>query len=128
MSFRDTKMYSVLNNKCPHCRQGNFWETNNPYNLSRFAKMNNRCPVCNEDFRRETGFYFGATYVSYALTVGFGLVLFFALTFLFNIETVPFLIIFSVSLLILLPVLYRSARLIWINFFVRPQKAEKTVQ
>ena len=125
MSFRDTKLYSVINNKCPHCHEGNFWETSNPYDLSRFAKMNQRCPVCNEDFRRETGFYFGATYVSYALTVAFGLALFVALTVLFDIETIPFLITFSVLLLILLPVFYRTARLIWINFFVKSKNTEK---
>ena len=126
MSFQDTKLYSVLNNKCPHCHQGNFWESSNPYKLSNFAKMNERCPVCNEDFRRETGFYFGATYVSYGLTVGFGLVLYLILGGYYEMDTIPFLITFSVLLFVLLPVLYRSARLIWINFFVNYKEVKKS--
>jgi len=118
MSYQETKIYSVLHNKCPHCHKGNFFETNNPYNLKMFAHMNSRCPVCNEDFKRETGFYFGAVYVSYALTVAFGVGLFVLMSVLFNADTIPFLITFSVSLLILLPVFYRTARLMWINMFV----------
>lgn len=125
MSFQDSQLYSVLKNKCPKCHEGNYWYNSNPYNLEEFAKMNDRCPSCNEDFRREPGYYFGATYVSYALTVAFGLLLFAVLTLLFNIDTVPFLIVFSVSLVILLPVFYRTARLIWINFFVSYKKPEQ---
>jgi hypothetical protein len=123
MSYHDTKLYSILNNKCPHCHKGNFWKTSNPYDLKNFAVMNNRCPVCNEDFKREPGYYFGATYVSYALTVAFGIALYLILAYFFSIETIPFLIIFSVCLIILLPVFYRSARLVWINMFVPYKKS-----
>lgn len=123
MGYKDTKLYSILNNKCPHCHKGNFWETSNPYELGRFAKMNTKCPVCKEDFKREPGYYFGATYVSYALTVAFGVFLYILLAGIFNIDTIPFLIIFSVLLLVLLPVFYRSARLVWINMFVPYKKS-----
>ena len=122
MSYKQTPLYSVLNNKCPHCHEGNFFETNNPYDLKKFAVMNSRCAICNEDFKREPGYYFGATYVSYGLTVGFGVVLYFILAGLYNVETIPFILIFSALLIVLLPVLYRSARLIWIHFFVRYKK------
>lgn len=123
MNYPETKLYSVLNNKCPHCHKGNFFETNNPYNLHKFTVMNNRCTICNEDFRREPGYYFGATYVSYSLTVGFGIVLFIMLCVILNIDAIAYLIIFSTLLVLLLPLFYRYARLIWINFFVSYQKA-----
>lgn len=123
MSYKETKLYSILGNKCPHCHQGNFWEGNNPYDLKKWAKMNPKCPECNEDFKRETGFYFGAVYVSYGFTVGFGIVLYFLLCEAGTMEVVPFLILFSVLLLILLPLFYRSARLTWINFFVHYKKS-----
>ena len=38
------------------------------------------CAVCGEDFARELGFYFGAAYMSYALTVTLWIVLSVALT------------------------------------------------
>src|SRR6187402_982107 len=118
MSYRDSKTYSVLNNKCPNCHKGNFWETSNPYDLKRFARMNEKCPACGEDFRREPGYYFGATYVSYGLTVGFCIDLYLLLDFWLNFDTITFLIAFSVLLFVLMPVFYRTARLIWINMFV----------
>jgi len=118
MNYRESKLYSILNNKCPNCHKGNFWETSNPYDIKRFARMNEQCPVCKEDFRREPGYYFGATYVSYALTVAFGIALFVILCVWQSVDTIPFLIIFSVLLFVLMPVFYRLARIIWINMFV----------
>ena len=80
--------------------------------------MNRRCSHCNEDFIKEPGYYFGASYVSYALTVALGIGLYILLGVVLGIETLPFLIIFSTLLIVLLPVLYRLSRLIWISFFV----------
>jgi hypothetical protein len=114
----NSKVYSILYNKCPHCHNGNFFQTSNPYALKTFGVMNKRCSYCNEDFIREPGYYFGATYVSYALTVGMGIGLFLLLVGVFKMETVPFLFAFSSLLIALLPLLYRCSRLIWINFFV----------
>ncbi len=121
MGYHDTKLYSILNNKCPKCREGNFFEVNNPYNLKEFAKMNSKCPVCGENFKRETGFYFGAAYISYGLTVGFGVSLYLLLCTWLNVETLPYLITFSTLLIILMPIFYRYARIIWIHLFVRPK-------
>ncbi len=123
MNYPQSKLYSIVNNKCPHCHKGNFFETNNFYNLKLFSNMNDRCPSCNEDFRREPGYYFGATYVSYGLTVGFGIVLFLLFCVVLNASTTAFLWTFSTLLIALLPVFYRLARLVWINFFVNYKKA-----
>lgn len=125
MNYPQTKLYSVLKNKCPRCHQGNFFETNDPYNLKSFSRMNARCPLCNEDFQREPGYYFGATYVSYGLTVGFGIALFVLFCVVFNFETIPFLLIFTALLILLLPLFYRFARLIWINLFVNFKEVRK---
>jgi uncharacterized protein (DUF983 family) len=122
MKYHETKMYSILNNRCPHCHKGNYFETNNFYDLKRFDKMNRKCPVCNEDFLREPGYYFGATYVSYGLTVAFGIGLYIILSVLFDFDTVPYLITFITLLILLLPVFYRLARITWINFFVAYKK------
>ncbi|HEY0031556.1 MAG TPA: DUF983 domain-containing protein [Bacteroidia bacterium] len=123
MKFRESKIYSVLSNKCPHCHKGNFFETNNPYDLKHFAKMNSKCPVCNEDFKREPGYYFGATYVSYALTVGLGIALFLLLCVIFNVNVISYLVLFSLLLLALMPLIFRVSRLIWINLFVKYEKS-----
>jgi uncharacterized protein (DUF983 family) len=119
MSFHDTHFYSILNNKCPRCHEGNFFETNNPYDLKRFARMHSNCQVCQEDLRRETGFYFGAAYVSYGLTVGFGIGLYLLMCTWLNLDILIYLITFSALLIILMPLFYRYSRLIWIHLFVR---------
>jgi uncharacterized protein (DUF983 family) len=118
MEYRKTKMHSILNNKCPHCSKGDFFQTNNAYDLKRFSIMNHTCSHCQENFIKEPGYYFGAAYVSYALTVGLGIVLYLLLGVGFEIGINSFLIIFSSLLIILLPFLYRISRLIWINLFV----------
>ncbi|MEO6903951.1 MAG: DUF983 domain-containing protein [Bacteroidia bacterium] len=126
MSFKKNKIYSILNNKCPRCHEGSFFETNNPYDLKKFGRMNSNCAVCNENFKRETGFYFGAAYVSYGLTVAFGIGLYLLLDVLFHMETLHFLIIFTILLIILLPIFYRLARIIWINMFVKYSAFKKS--
>ena len=116
--FQATKLYSIVSASCPRCHKGDFFETRNPYNLHKFDKMHSHCPSCGQDFEIETGFYYGAMYVSYGLTVGFGLLLYAINRFLLGWDDYRFLWGFPVLILLLTPIFYRMARLIWINFFV----------
>jgi len=120
--FKDTRLYSVLFNKCPKCHKGDFFISKNAYNLKTFDKMHKHCPNCNESYIRETGFFVGAMYASYGLTVAYGLALFVIMSVLFKLDIVIFLITFSISLILLLPWIYRKSRLIWINLFVGYKK------
>ena len=54
---------------CLRCREGKLFEK--PLNLkfSGIMKMNKNCPVCGKPTELEVGFYYGTSYVSYALTV-----------------------------------------------------------
>ncbi len=92
------------------------------------AEMNHSCAVCGEDFDREPGFYYGAAYVSYGVTVALWISLFVALTvfdaiglfsFSFDDDPVLFIVLGISLLLILLPLLYRVSRSIWIHIFVK---------
>ncbi len=125
MKYNETVLYSVVNAKCPHCHQGDFFETHNPYNLKKFDKMHHRCPVCNEDFERETGFYYGAMYVSYGLTVAFGVAVYIVICGLLKFDEITFLITFAILQLLLMPVFYRLSRLVWINIFVKYKDTKK---
>ena len=66
----------------------------------------------------ETGFYYGAMYASYGLTVGFGIVLFVIWKYFLGLDELQFLWVFPIVLVVLTPIFYRIARLSWINFFV----------
>src|SRR5689334_21351642 len=62
-------LWSVLNNKCPRCRQGDLFITKSSYNLKNTTKMHEKCPVCGQPTEIEVGFYYGTSYVSYALGI-----------------------------------------------------------
>lgn len=86
------------------------------------------CSHCQERFEPEPGFYFGAAYVSYGLTVALWVAWFVALitfeyigffTWTFAEDAFAFLVGGSLLLVALLPLLYRVSRAIWINMFVK---------
>src|ERR1700710_1231979 len=66
-------LVSVLTNRCPRCRKGDIFKSHNPYALkhSEYIKMHAKCPVCSQPTELEVGFYYGTSYVSYALTVAY---------------------------------------------------------
>lgn len=105
------------------------FEVRNPYRPKTINAMYPTCPVCKADFEREPGFYFGAAYVSYALTVAlwvavlvalytFGALGWITFTGFFDQPEV-FLITGIVTLVLLLPPLQRLSRSIWIHMFLR---------
>src|SRR5215216_2534149 len=73
--LKGTKLYSILNNKCPKCQVGDFFVYKNPFRKD-FAKMHDHCPHCGELFNKEVGFYYGAMYVSYGLNIALGVGMF----------------------------------------------------
>lgn len=117
-SLKGKRMYSILNSKCPICHEGDFYITKNPYDLKNFSKNHERCSVCNHKFEMETGFFYGAMYVSYALAVAFSVSIFVAIAVLFpSSPYYVYLFAILVGLIGLMPVTYRLSRVIWMNFF-----------
>ena len=65
------KLYSIIYNCCPRCQSDKFWPKNNPY---KNILVNNggdigSCNNCKLKYEIEPGFWYGAMYVSYGLTV-----------------------------------------------------------
>lgn len=127
MAKAKNNLLTILGNKCPNCREGNLFIESSAYKKG-MAEMNKSCPVCGENLQREPGFYFGAAYVSYGLTIAIWVALFVALTVFdaiglisFSIGEDPllFIILGVLLLLAMLPLIYRLSRSIWINMFVK---------
>lgn len=63
------QVQNIVMCKCPSCHKGKMFQTNGNPLLFKIPKMNVRCPKCDFKFEREIGFFYGAMYASYALTV-----------------------------------------------------------
>lgn len=119
--------YSIFKEKCPVCHQGEVYESKQIYNFNKFDKMHEKCSHCGHKFEIENGFWYGAMYVSYALTVAFSVATF-ILTYLFYPQASAWLyfgmIVFV--LLALVPITFRLSRMIWMNFFTHydPEKSK----
>ncbi|MEI9956193.1 MAG: DUF983 domain-containing protein [Ferruginibacter sp.] len=110
--------------KCPRCRRGDMFANKNPYHLKETMKMNKVCPVCGQPLNIEVGFYFGSSYVSYALTIALSVTTFvlwwMLLGFSVDDNRIFYWLAANAALLLLLqPYLMRVARTGWLAFFVR---------
>lgn len=89
--------------------------------------MPKKCTKCGQDFEIETGFYYGAMYVSYALTIALIVAVFTAM-YVFDIFSIElFLILDFVVLLLTLPYVFKVSRSIWIALMIKydPTAIEK---
>lgn len=125
--FKGTKLYSIFFNKCPRCQKGRFFEVDNPYNLKQFDDMNNQCPCCGELFEKEPGYYTGAMYVSYAYYVAIIVISFLLFQVLLDLDMYYVLGGLVTLIIVLTPVVFRWARLTWINFFVSFDAKKETL-
>ena len=105
--------------RCPRCREGKLFVKRNPYLLRQTLKMPETCSHCQQDFRIEPGFYFGATYVSYALNIALLVAVGVGLWILWEPTFWRFTILWVGLAIGLTPVLARLARSIWIHGFVK---------
>jgi hypothetical protein len=81
--------------------------------------MHNNCSRCGQSFDPEPGFYQGAMYVSYAFTIGLAFMV--SVVMLLFFSTNPYLItgVLTVILLVLLPVIFRVSRIVWLHLFIK---------
>jgi uncharacterized protein (DUF983 family) len=118
MFKKGSKLYSVLFNKCPRCHEGNFMEENNIFKFKNAYKMYKRCPHCDLKNMMEPSFYYGAMYVTYALTVGISIITFIISTLIFKLNLLESFIPIVIVLILTSPLSLRFSRIIWINIFV----------
>ena len=122
---KGTFWYSVVKQKCPRCQEGDLFVSNNWYSLKNIGALPDHCPVCGQDYKMEDGFFLGATYVSYGLTIAATVPLLAAAYFLFGLEYMQLLPALVVILIIIMPPVLRLSRSIWFNFFVEYEGLEK---
>jgi hypothetical protein len=115
---------TVLTCRCPRCREGKLFKYPTTFRLKRNMEMNKTCPVCGQPTEIEVGFYYGTSYVSYALTVALSVASLMAWWVIIGLSTEDnrffwWLGFNSVFLILLQPWLMRLSRSIWISWFVK---------
>jgi len=119
MFKKGSKAYSIFNNKCPQCNEGDFYVNKSPFHLKDNLKIYDYCSHCKLKYMMEPSFYYGAMYVTYGLTVIICVATFIISFYLFQLNLVQNFISIIIALIVLSPISLRLSRLIWINLFVK---------
>ena len=119
MFKRGTKIYSVLNGKCPRCHEGDFFKYKFTFNPSKITQLHDNCPKCNLRYMMEPSFFYGAMYINYGITVALSVVTFLIASLVFGAALLQSFAAIIVTLLLLTPLNLRLSRIIWINMFVK---------
>lgn len=108
---------ALLHGKCPQCRTGDMFKYPLHTRLFQFNRMNETCPHCGVRLEPEPGFYQGAMYVGYAITIAcIGIVS--AILYLAGHPNEWVYIGTVIGVMILLiPVNYRYSRILYLHFF-----------
>ncbi len=105
-----SQLNAIAQMKCPRCRRGKLF-SHSLFSVKKFQEMHKTCPVCGINFEPETGFYWGAMYVSYAITVAICVTVSVALSILFDDLNINVYIGVIVTLILLLvPLNFRLSR------------------
>lgn len=118
MLGKGSKIYSIVTGLCPRCHGDQMYVNENPYVLTETMKMHDHCRNCGFKYKVEPNFFFGAMYVSYGLAVGVGIAIFLIWHYILNSGLINAFIAIVVGLVLLMPVITRISRNIYINIFV----------
>ncbi len=123
MLKKGSKVYSILTGTCPKCQNESMYLNKNPYVISQTMKMHDTCSHCGTRYKIEPNFFFGAMYVSYGLAVGIGMLAFAICFLLFKMTVGESFISILVILILLMPLITRLSRNIYINMFMSYDKS-----
>lgn len=120
-------LVSVIKSMCPQCRSEKLFQ-HGPYH-PKFLTMNKTCSNCGLQYEREPGFFYGAMYISYMLSVGIFLVVG---GLVYWIGSNPDLWVYLTSVfavsIILYPINFRLSRTLFLHLFsgmkYDPEKAK----
>ena len=118
-----TAFKSILNCRCPRCRNGKVFTYSNPYSR-KFTDIESKCGNCRLTYEMEQGFWYGAMYISYAFGVAIAIPIMVLLSYLTELKIYEISFIVMLVLIIAMPLLFRYSRIVWLHIFVRLDKGE----
>jgi len=118
MFKKGTKLFSVVNGKCPKCQEGNFFKYGFTFNPSKITKLHDNCSHCNLKYMIEPSFFYGAMYINYGITVAISVAVFVIAKLGFELDLLQSFLMVLAALIVLAPINLRLSRILWINMFV----------
>ncbi len=116
--LKGSKSYSILTGACPVCQEESMYVDSNPYNMLNIFKMHQKCSHCGTKYKMEPSFFFGAMYVSYGLGVAVSVAAFIISYLFLGGKLMTTFIAIILTLVVLMPLIIRLSRNIWINMFL----------
>ena len=118
MAGTPSRLRAILEMKCPYCREGRFYRSH-PYDLSQVGDTLDECPKCRRGYSVEYGFYMGAMYLSYGLTVLNGILTYVLVRFALGVEAMVWqLVALALVVLVGAPLVYAYSKVLYGNIFL----------
>jgi uncharacterized protein (DUF983 family) len=108
---------ALLQGKCPRCRKGDIFKYSVGSKLFQFNKMNETCPHCEVRLEPEPGFYQGAMYVGYGITIAVIMIISAILYFSGHPSDRVYIGSVIGVMILLIPFNYRYSRILYLYFF-----------
>ncbi|WP_298519128.1 DUF983 domain-containing protein [uncultured Kordia sp.] len=103
---------------CPNCNKGKVFQEKGGFLKLKLPKMYKNCTVCNYKFEKEPGYFYGAMYVSYMLTVGQAIGLYLLLSYVFQFgNNFQIFLMIAATMIGLSFFNMRISRVIWMYLF-----------
>ena len=131
MLDKKSKLISTLTFQCPGCSQVSMYENPWLHTFKDLGKLKPACDNCRTNLHPESGFYFGAAYVSWGLTVALWIAVLVGLKTLdafgwirfgFLTHPITFLATGIIVSIVAFPYLFRLSRSIWAHMFIKPSQ------
>jgi uncharacterized protein (DUF983 family) len=109
---------NIFQGTCPSCHKGKIFDKKGLLYKIKMPKMHENCTICDHKFEKEPGYFFGAMYVSYILTVAQAVGVYFILAHIFQVkDTLQIFFIIVAAMIGLSFFNMRISRIIWIHLF-----------
>ncbi len=112
------RLKSLLKGRCPNCEVGEVFARKGSILRRKMPVMHEDCPHCGYHFEKEQGFFVGAMYVSYALTLAQSVAVYVPIQYF---TTDPALLLFIIVVVVcpLTFINYRYSRVLWMYMFTQ---------
>ncbi len=118
-----TKLQSILDMKCPRCREGNVF-SGSVNDFTHFTDTYAHCPNCGLRYEPEPNFFQGAMYISYAFTtaivLGGGFAVFLLSNYILGSKDADlwvYIVVVLIGLLLSFRYIFRISRVLMLHWF-----------